>query len=136
MIKLKSVDHDAADNTVTLISTKAFALTKPIQLLIDGQPPSGLRDGSGRSIDCGHDGRAGSDAGRACGVAGPVRALAGRPSARRCPAGRFPGRTALPRCDRAMKTVGGPEEYSSKRHHLAPRSETTRLPTTRESFPR
>jgi hypothetical protein len=39
-----------------------FALTKPAaQLVIDGRPPSGLQDGSGRFIDGGRAGTAASD---------------------------------------------------------------------------
>ena len=33
-----------------------------MQLLIDGQPPSGLQDGSGRYINGAHDGTAGGNA--------------------------------------------------------------------------
>ncbi len=60
-IKLRSADYDADDDTVTLIPTKPFALTKPVQLVIDGLPPSGLQDGSGRFIDGARTGTAGSN---------------------------------------------------------------------------
>jgi len=40
-------------NTVTLTPKKAFALTKPVQLVVDGEPPSGLQDSYGRFIDGG-----------------------------------------------------------------------------------
>jgi hypothetical protein len=62
VIKIKSAGYDAADDTVTLIPSKPFALTKPVQLLIDGQPPSGLQDGSGRYIDGAHRRTPGSNA--------------------------------------------------------------------------
>ena len=62
VIKLRSAVYDSADDTVTLIPTKPFALTKGVELQIDGQPPSGLRDGSGRFIDGDHDGTAGGNA--------------------------------------------------------------------------
>ena len=53
VIKLKSALYNAATNSVTLTPKKAFALTKPVQLLVDGEPPSGLRDSYGRYIDGG-----------------------------------------------------------------------------------
>ncbi len=62
VIKLKSAVYDAADDTVTLIPKKAFALTKPVQLRIDGLPPSGLQDSSGRFIDGDDNGTSGSNA--------------------------------------------------------------------------
>ena len=42
VIKLKSANYNPATNTVTLTPKKPFALTKPVQLLVDGVPPSGL----------------------------------------------------------------------------------------------
>ena len=36
-------------------------LTKKVQLLVDGVPPSGLQDGLGRLIDGAHTGHAGSN---------------------------------------------------------------------------
>ena len=62
IIKLKSASYNAASKTVTLIPKKPFALTKPVQLLIDGVPPSGLQDNSGRYIDGDHNGTAGGNA--------------------------------------------------------------------------
>jgi hypothetical protein len=62
VIKLKSAVYDPADNAVTLIPTKPFALKKPVQLVIDGLPPSGLQDGSGRFLDGARTGRPGSNA--------------------------------------------------------------------------
>jgi hypothetical protein len=61
-IKLRSAVYDPADDTVTLLPRKPFALTKPVQLVIDGLPPSGLQDGSGRFIDGAHNGTPGSNA--------------------------------------------------------------------------
>ena len=43
----------AADDTVTLTPKKAFALTKPVQLVVNGTPPSGLQDTLGRFLDGG-----------------------------------------------------------------------------------
>jgi hypothetical protein len=61
-IKLRSAVYDSADDSVTLIPNKPFALTKPVQLVIDGQPPSGLQDASGRFIDGAHNGTPDSNA--------------------------------------------------------------------------
>jgi hypothetical protein len=61
-IKLRSAVYSAATETVTLIPTKPFALTKPVQLVIDGLPTSGLQDGSGRFVDGGHTGQPSSNA--------------------------------------------------------------------------
>jgi hypothetical protein len=62
VITLKSAVYDAADDTVTLIPKKAFALTKNVQLQVNGSPPSGLQDSSGRFIDGDDNGSAGSNA--------------------------------------------------------------------------
>jgi hypothetical protein len=61
-IKLQAASYDAANNTVALIPRKAFALTKKVQLQVNGVPPSGLQDSSGRLIDGAHTGHAGSNA--------------------------------------------------------------------------
>ena len=45
-----------------LIPKKPFALTKPLQLLINGMAPAGLQDAEGRLIDGNHDGVAGGNA--------------------------------------------------------------------------
>jgi hypothetical protein len=50
VIKLKSALYSAAGNTVTLTPKKAFALTKPVQLVVKGTPPSGLQDTLGRFL--------------------------------------------------------------------------------------
>jgi hypothetical protein len=47
---------------VTLTPKKAFALTKPVQLRVNGQPPSGLEDSAGRLIDGDHNGQPGGNA--------------------------------------------------------------------------
>jgi hypothetical protein len=60
MIKLKSASYDPATDTVVLIPKKPFAMTKQVQLLIDGVPPSGLQDTEGRYLDGG--GQPGSNA--------------------------------------------------------------------------
>jgi hypothetical protein len=62
VIKLKSAVYDAADDTVTLIPKKAFALTKNVQLRVNGSPSSGLQDSSGRFLDGDDNGSAGSNA--------------------------------------------------------------------------
>jgi hypothetical protein len=58
VIKLKSATIDAAVDGVTLTPKKVFALTKPVQLVVDGQT---LEDSAGRLIDGANDGQAGSD---------------------------------------------------------------------------
>jgi len=62
VIKLKSAAYNAANNMVTLTPKKAFALTKPVQLLVDGVPPLGLQDSLGRLIDGDHNGQPGGNA--------------------------------------------------------------------------
>jgi RHS repeat-associated protein len=53
LIKLKKAAFSAANDTVTLTPKKAFALTKPVQLIVNGTPPSGLQDTLGRFLDGG-----------------------------------------------------------------------------------
>jgi hypothetical protein len=60
-IHLRSAVYDSADATVALIAAKPFALSKPVQIVIDGLPPSGLQDGPGRLIDGDHNGTPGGD---------------------------------------------------------------------------
>jgi hypothetical protein len=43
-------------------STRPFKVAKPVQLQINGQPPAGLQDGSGRLIDGDHNGTPGGNA--------------------------------------------------------------------------
>jgi hypothetical protein len=61
-IKLKSAVYDPAHDTVTLIPTKPFPLKKPVQLVIDGLPPSGLQDSLDRYLDGARTGRPGGNA--------------------------------------------------------------------------
>ena len=56
-IKLRSAAFNAALDEVTLTPKKAFALTKRVQLMVDGQS---LEDSEGRPIDGGDDGQPGS----------------------------------------------------------------------------
>jgi hypothetical protein len=62
VIALKSAAYNAANDTVTLTPKKPFALTKPVQLQVNGLAPSGLQDTSHRLIDGNHDGQPGGDA--------------------------------------------------------------------------
>jgi hypothetical protein len=62
VIRLKSAKYADSTESVTLIPKKPFALTKPVQLLINGLAPSGLRDSTGRLIDGNDDGEAGGNA--------------------------------------------------------------------------
>jgi cyclophilin family peptidyl-prolyl cis-trans isomerase len=62
IIKLRSASYNAADDTIALIPKKPFALSKAVQLLVDGDAPSGLQDSQGRYIDGNHDGQAGGNA--------------------------------------------------------------------------
>ena len=55
IVKLRSAVYNAANDTVTLTPKKALALSKPVQLQINGEPPSGLQDSLGRFIDGGND---------------------------------------------------------------------------------
>jgi hypothetical protein len=61
LINLKSAIYNAANNTVTLTQKKPFALTKPVQPRINGQPQSGLQDTLGRLIDGDHNGTPGGN---------------------------------------------------------------------------
>ena len=61
-IKLRSAVYDAASDTVTLTPKKAFSLSKPVELTINGNPPSGLQDTFGRLIDGDDDGTPGGNA--------------------------------------------------------------------------
>ena len=53
VIQTRSAVYDAADDTVTLTPKRPFSLAKPVQLVVDGEPPSGLEDNSGRFINGG-----------------------------------------------------------------------------------
>jgi MBG domain (YGX type) len=62
VITLRSAAYSAASDLVTLTLNKPFKLSKPVQLLIDGQANSGLEDSLGRLIDGNHDGQPGGNA--------------------------------------------------------------------------
>jgi hypothetical protein len=62
VIALRSAVFDAARDAVTLTPRKPFSLSKPVQLVVNGQSPSGLQDSTGRLIDGDHDGQAGGNA--------------------------------------------------------------------------
>jgi hypothetical protein len=62
VIKLKSASYNPANDSVTLVTKKPFALTKAVQLEIDGMPPTGLQDSYGRYIDGDNNGTAGGSA--------------------------------------------------------------------------
>jgi hypothetical protein len=62
LIKLRSAVYNGSSDTVTLSPNKPFALTKPVQLQVIGEPPSGLDDTLGRPIDGNHDGQPGGNA--------------------------------------------------------------------------
>jgi hypothetical protein len=53
VIKLRKASYSAASETVTLTLRKALALKKPVQLVVNGTPPSGLQDTLGRFLDGG-----------------------------------------------------------------------------------
>jgi streptogramin lyase len=61
-IKLLSAVYNSANDTVALTPKKAFVLTKAVELIVNGQTPSGLEDSNGRLIDGNGDGQAGSNA--------------------------------------------------------------------------
>jgi hypothetical protein len=61
-IRLGSAVFNPSNDTVTLTPRKAFALSKPVQLTINGSSSSGLQDGSGQRIDGEGNGSAGSNA--------------------------------------------------------------------------
>jgi hypothetical protein len=63
VVKLHSANYNAANDSVTLIPRKPFALkARPLQLLIDGTSPSGLQDIVGRYLDGADNGQTGSNA--------------------------------------------------------------------------
>jgi hypothetical protein len=62
LIKLRSAVYNGTSDTVTLTPRKPFALRKPVQLQVNGEPPSGLHDSFGRLIDGHHDGQPGGNA--------------------------------------------------------------------------
>jgi plastocyanin len=62
VITLNSAVYNASNNELTLTPRKPFALKKPVQVQVNGLPPSGLEDSDGRLIDGNHDGVAGGNA--------------------------------------------------------------------------
>jgi hypothetical protein len=60
--RLGSAVFNPANDTVRLTSRKAFALTEPTRLTINGTSPSGLQDNTGQLIDGNDDGTAGGNA--------------------------------------------------------------------------
>ena len=54
-VKIRSAIYQVATNTVTLNLTKRIPLSKPVQLQVDGQPPSGLQVSLGGFIDGGRN---------------------------------------------------------------------------------
>jgi hypothetical protein len=60
-LALNPAAYDRALHEVTLTPSKPFALTNPVQLLVNGTPPSGLQDSSGRFIDGNDDGIGGDN---------------------------------------------------------------------------
>ncbi len=62
IIKLRSAVYNESADTVALTPKKPFALTKPVQLLVNGIGASGLHDAEGLLIDGDHNGTAGGNA--------------------------------------------------------------------------
>jgi hypothetical protein len=61
-IRLEAATYNAAIDTVVLVPGELFTLAKRVQLQVDGVPPSGLEDSSGRFIDGDRSGQPGSNA--------------------------------------------------------------------------
>jgi hypothetical protein len=61
VIKLSSAYYDAASRLVLLLAKKPFSSSKPVELVINGQPPSGLEDSNGRYIDGDGNGQPGGN---------------------------------------------------------------------------
>jgi len=62
VVLLKKPVYDATDYTVTLTPGRPFALTRKAELVINGNPPNGLRDSQGNLIDGNDDGHPGGNA--------------------------------------------------------------------------
>jgi hypothetical protein len=62
IVALKSASYNPLTNTVVLTSKKRFNLIQPLQLVVYGTGPSGLKDAEGRLIDGNEDGQAGGNA--------------------------------------------------------------------------
>ena len=54
--------YNGTTHTVSLTPKKGFVLKKPVELIVNGESPSGLEDSSGRLIDGNADGQAGGNA--------------------------------------------------------------------------
>jgi hypothetical protein len=61
VVRLRSAVLNMAANQVTLTPSKPFALSKPVELVVSGESPSGLQDIEGRLIDGNHDGVSGGN---------------------------------------------------------------------------
>jgi cyclophilin family peptidyl-prolyl cis-trans isomerase len=61
-ITIESASYDPTDYQVTLIPVKPFALSKPVEVVVEGEAPSGLEDAEGRLIDGNRDGQPGGNA--------------------------------------------------------------------------
>jgi Calx-beta domain len=62
VLKLLSAVYNPVNNTVTLKPKQRFPLSTPVELVVNGEPPSGLEDSSGRLIDGNDDGQSGGNA--------------------------------------------------------------------------
>jgi hypothetical protein len=62
IIRLRSALFDGVRDAVTLTPRRPFALSRTVQLRVDGLPPAGLQDSLGRLIDGDHNGDAGGNA--------------------------------------------------------------------------
>jgi hypothetical protein len=60
-LALSSAAYDSALHEVTLTPSKPFALTNPVQFVVNGTAPGGLQDSSGRFIDGNNDGIGGDN---------------------------------------------------------------------------
>ncbi len=59
---LKKPVYNGTAYTVTLTPGRPFALTRKAELVINGNPPNGLRDSAGKLLDGNHDGHPGGNA--------------------------------------------------------------------------
>ena len=62
VLKLQSATYNPMNNTVTLKPKARFAQSALVELIVNGLPPSGLEDSSGRLIDGNDDGQSGGNA--------------------------------------------------------------------------
>jgi hypothetical protein len=60
-IKIKSAVYNPTSHQV-ILTPVPFALSKPVELVVNGNAPKGLQDASGRLIDGNRDGKAGGNA--------------------------------------------------------------------------